>query len=238
MNICIIGYGKMGKEVEKIAKQRNHQIPLIIDMNNQKDINLLKQKNIDIAIEFSTPDAAFNNYQKCFEYNVPVVSGTTGWTDALNEIVEMCTTQKKSFFYASNFSLGVNILFDLNERLAKIMKQFPEYKIHIHEIHHKHKKDAPSGTAISLAKDIIKNREDINDWSQNEPPEADKILISSERKDEIPGTHTIQYQSEIDVLQLNHEAKNRKGFALGAVLAAEFLKGKTGYYTMKDLLNL
>ncbi|GAB4284805.1 MAG: 4-hydroxy-tetrahydrodipicolinate reductase [Marinilabiliales bacterium] len=236
MNICIIGYGKMGNEIEKIALKRNHNIPLIIDISNQADFDLLNKKNIDVAIEFSTPASAEKNILKCFEYNIPVVSGTTGWNDQLKVVIELCKTQNKSFFYASNFSIGVNIFFHINSYVSKLMQNFPDYKINIHEIHHIHKKDAPSGTAITLANEIINNREDYKDWT-NKQESPEKIFISSERTGEVPGTHYVNYISDGDKIQLMHEAKSRTGFATGAVLAAEFLKNKQGFYTMKDLLK-
>jgi len=241
MKIALIGYGKMGKEIEKIALERNHQIELIIDKDKQLDLTREKLKNIDVAIEFSKPDAAVANYIKCFKSGVPVVSGTTGWfenTDTFSEIKTRCLQEKQTFFYASNFSLGVNIFFKLNSHLAKIMNQFPAYEIAIEEQHHIHKLDAPSGTAISLANEIARQIERKTTW-QNRPQAGNSsVKINSVRDGEIPGTHIVSYDSEIDKIEIKHQAKNRKGFALGAVLAAEFCLGKTGVFGMDDLLNV
>lgn len=237
MKIALIGYGKMGKEIEEIAIQRKHEIIYKFDVNDS-NFTIDNLKKADIAIEFSTPNSAYQNYMKCFEANIPVVSGTTGWLNHKEELQNYVKANNKSFFYASNFSLGVNIFFKMNEFLAKIMNRYPSYNIDITETHHIQKKDAPSGTAITLAEDIINNIERKNSWINEETKDTDKLYINSLRKVNVPGTHTIKYKSDVDIIEITHEAKNRKGFAEGAVLAAEFLIGKKGIYNMNDLLNL
>lgn len=237
MNIAIIGYGKMGKEIESIAVERNHNIKLIVDKHNFNELTTYNLKEIDVAIEFTTPDSAYNNYINCFEANIPVVSGTTGWLDKYDELKEYCLKNDKTFFYASNFSLGVNILFEINRKLAQIMNGLDQYSIEIEEIHHTEKLDAPSGTAISLANDIIKNVERKKNWVKELGSSNSDLIIKSLRKVNIPGTHTIKYESDVDTIILEHSAKSRRGFALGAILAAEFTFGKKGFLTMNDMLN-
>lgn len=237
MKIAIIGYGKMGKEIEKIAIERNHEVILKIDNNNLSAFSKENLKNVDVAIDFSTPESAYNNILNCFDAGVPVVSGTTGWLKNYDNAVAECKKQNLSFFYASNFSLGVNIFFEVNKHLAKIMNKYSDYDITIEEAHHIHKVDAPSGTAITLANDIIHNIERKKSWTKSSP-NIKEIQISSKREGNIPGTHTIIYDSNVDKLEIKHEAKNRKGFALGAVVAAEFIQHKKGIFGMKDLLNL
>ncbi|MBE9466868.1 MAG: 4-hydroxy-tetrahydrodipicolinate reductase [Bacteroidetes bacterium] len=237
MKIAIIGYGKMGQEIEKIATERNHEIVLKIDENNQ---SLFTKKNLqktDVAIDFSTPEVAYSNILNCFSAGVSVVAGTTGWLENYDNAVTECKKLKLAFFYASNFSLGVNIFSEVNKHLAKIMNKHSDYEITIEEAHHIHKVDAPSGTAISLANDIIKNVDRKKSWNKTNQ-DKNEILISSIREGNIPGIHTIIYDSYVDKLEIKHTAKNRKGFALGAVLAAEFIKNKTGIFSMSDLLNL
>ena len=236
MKIAIIGYGKMGKVIEQVALERKHEILFKFDIDNQDQFTTENLKKVDVAIEFSTPDAAYNNVKKCLDANVPVVSGTTGWNDKLLELRDIAIRENKPFFYSANFSIGVNILFHLNKILAKIMNRFPEYELSITEIHHVHKKDAPSGTAIKLAQDIIDHLDRKNSWTLG-LAEKDQIHISAIREDEIPGIHEITYDSQYDTISLKHSAKSRKGFALGAVLAAEFLVGKKGFFTMEDLLQ-
>ena len=236
MKIAIIGYGKMGKEIEKIAIERNHEIILTIDENNLSAITKENLKKADVAIDFSTPESAYNNILDCFAAGVPVVSGTTGWLKNYDNAVAECKKQKLTFFYASNFSLGVNIFFEINKHLAKIMNKYSDYEVTIEEAHHIHKIDAPSGTAISLANDIIKNVKRKNSWTRT-IPDKENIHILSTRKGNIPGIHTIIYDSYVDKLEIKHTAKNRKGFALGAILAAEFIQNKTGVFSMSDLLN-
>jgi 4-hydroxy-tetrahydrodipicolinate reductase len=238
MNIALIGYGQMGKEIEKIAQERGHEIVLIIDKDNHDDLNTENLKKVDVAIEFSRPESAVENYKTCFSNSVPVVSGTTGWLEALPEIISKCEANKTGFFYASNFSLGVNLFFELNKKLAELMNPFKEYSIRMNEIHHTRKLDAPSGTAITLAEGLILNVDHISTWKNSEKVNVGELPIISYREGDVPGTHEVIYNSEIDTISIKHEAKNRKGFALGAVLAAEFLKGKTGFYGMNDLLQI
>ncbi len=238
MKIAIIGYGKMGKEIEKIAVDRGHEIVLKIDITNPEDLSIRNLQKADVAIEFTIPTLAVNNYKLCFEAGIPVISGTTGWIDRKPEVLENCEKLNGTFFYASNFSLGVNIFFSLNKKLAALMANFDEYKIEMTEIHHTHKLDAPSGTAITLAEGIIENIPSKTKWVNQETENAAEIGIISERVGEVPGTHTIKYDSEVDYIEITHCAKNRKGLAFGAVLAAEFSNGKKGVLTMNDLLNI
>ncbi|RLD62024.1 MAG: 4-hydroxy-tetrahydrodipicolinate reductase [Bacteroidetes bacterium] len=237
MKIAIIGYGKMGTEIEKIAIERNHEIVLKINDKNLSDFSTENLKNADVAIDFSTPKSAYGNILKCFESGVSVVAGTTGWLQNYDNAVAECKKQKLAFFYASNFSLGVNIFFEINKHLAKIMNKYSDYDITIEEAHHIHKIDAPSGTAITLANDIIKNIDRKKAWNKTNK-DKNEIQISSVREGNIPGTHTIIYDSYVDKLEIKHIAKNRQGFALGAVLAAEFIQNKNGIFDMNDLLNL
>lgn len=238
MNIGLIGYGQMGKEIEKIAIDRGHTIGLIIDKDNISDLNNDKLSNIDVVIEFSRPESAVSNYLTCFKSGTPVVSGTTGWLDQMEMVTTECNTNGAAFFYASNFSLGVNLFFELNKQLAKLMQPFKEYEVSMNEIHHTRKLDAPSGTAITLAEGIMENYADLNNWKNAENVNKNELAITSERIGDVPGTHEIFYDSEIDNITIRHEAKNRKGFALGAVLAAEYLKEKKGIYGMNNLLNI
>jgi 4-hydroxy-tetrahydrodipicolinate reductase len=232
MNIALIGYGRMGKSIEKIALERGHQIGQKID-GPEADLNL---KHIDIAIDFSLPESAFNNIKSCIDQDTPVISGTTGWLDQYEDIVEYCNAKKGTFLYASNFSLGVNIFFKLNEVLAGLMKQHSQYTTAITEVHHTKKLDAPSGTAITLAEQIIAESEYEN-WTLDRP-QPKELGITSKRIEDVPGTHTIAYQSSVDTLQIEHVAHNRSGFALGAVIAAEWIVDKQGVFSMKDVLNL
>lgn len=238
MKIALIGYGKMGKEIEKIAVDRGHEIVLKIDITNPEDLSIQNLQKADVAIEFTIPSLAVNNYKLCFEAGIPVVSGTTGWLDRKPEVLENCKKLNGTFFYASNFSLGVNIFFSLNKKLAALMAKFDEYKIEMTEIHHTHKLDAPSGTAITLAEGIIENIPSKTKWVNQETENAAEIGIISERIGEVPGTHIIKYDSEVDYIEITHCVKNRKGLAFGAVLAAEFSHGKKGVLTMNDLLNI
>lgn len=238
MKIALIGYGKMGKEIEKIAVDRGHEIVLKIDITNPEDLTIQNLQKADVAIEFTIPTLAVNNYNLCFEAGIPVVSGTTGWLDRQPEVFENCKKLNGTFFYTSNFSLGVNIFFSLNKKLAALMSNFDEYKIEMTEIHHNQKLDAPSGTAITLAEGIIQNIPSKTKWVNQKTENAAEIGIISERVGEVPGTHTIKYDSEVDFIEITHSAKNRKGLAFGAVLAAEFSNGKKGVLTMNDLLNI
>ena len=228
----------MGKEIEKLAEEKGHSVILRIDENNTNSINDKDFQNIDVAIEFSSPESAFKNINLCLDNNIPVVSGTTGWLDRFDEVISRCKTENKTFFYASNYSLGVNIIFKLNNYLAQIMDNFPAYNVEIEETHHIQKLDAPSGTAITLAEGIIANNKRINNWEKEESASKDSIPIKSIREGSVPGNHKIIYQSSFDTIMIEHDAKSRKGFALGAVLAAEFIIGKKGYFTMNDLLNI
>lgn len=244
MKIALIGYGKMGQEIEKMALERGHQIVCKVDIDENDKFHSPEFKSADVAIEFTTPKSALNNYRKAFEAGVPVVSGTTGWLEHIDEIKNECNNNSKTFFYASNFSLGVNLFFALNRYLAKLMNKFPSYEVGMEEIHHIHKLDAPSGTAITLAEDILSNIVRKNSWSLYKDSESDSsdnnseiIRIKDFREGEVPGTHTIIYESDVDYIRITHEAKSRKGFALGAVLAAEFTKDKKGFLGMQDLLG-
>jgi 4-hydroxy-tetrahydrodipicolinate reductase len=232
MKIALLGYGKMGKVIERIALERGHEIVLKKDEHNTYD----GLSAADVAIDFSVPTAAVDNISNCFHANVPVVSGTTGWLEHFDEMVALCNEKQGGFISSSNFSLGVNIFFELNEYLAKIMAQFDSYKVTMEEIHHTQKLDAPSGTAISLAKGVIENSNYVN-WTLEEA-KNNEIHIEAKRIGDVPGTHTVTYDSIVDSIELKHTAHNREGFALGAVIAAEWLAGKTGIYNMKDVLNL
>lgn len=232
MKIGLFGYGKMGKMIEHIAQERGHSIIAKIDADAQH----IDYAAMDVAIDFSMPDAAYNNITGCFENGVPVISGTTGWLDRYSEAVAICEKHQGAFIYASNFSLGVNLFFELNAQLAKMMAGLKEYNVSMEEIHHTQKLDAPSGTAITLAEGIIQNS-DYEKWELDNVDQR-TIPINSIREGSVPGTHSITYESAVDKIEIKHEAFNREGFALGAVIAAEWLRGKTGVFTMKDVLNL
>jgi 4-hydroxy-tetrahydrodipicolinate reductase len=245
MKIALIGYGKMGHIIEQIALERGHAVVSKIDVNNTEDFDSGDFKSADAAIEFTTPATAFDNYQKCFAAGIPVVSGTTGWTARLGEIKKQCEDEGQTFFYASNFSIGVNIFFAVNRYLAKLMNGFPSYDVNMTEVHHIHKLDAPSGTGITLADDIIKEIARKDRWrlagKGEQPFDAEKpedLIIHAIREGETPGIHEIRYESGVDGITIKHDAKSRAGFALGAVLAAEFIAGKKGFLTMEDLLKL
>ena len=236
MKIALIGYGKMGKTIERIAVTRGHKIVARVDPFNGEDFSAPGLATADIAIEFSRPETAFNNYLECFKLNLPVVSGTTGWLDKLGEVKAMCE-KGQTFFYASNFSIGVNILFVINEQLAKIMNKYPQYEVDITEVHHTHKLDAPSGTAITLAEGIFENLSRKTKWELDKQSSADAIAIKAIREGEVPGIHTVKYESEVDEITIHHSAKSRDGLALGAIIAAEFTQNKKGFLSMKDLLK-
>ena len=237
MKIALIGYGKMGKTIEQIALQRGHQIVSIIDINNTADLESEAFRSADVAIEFTTPATALGNYMRCFAANVPVVSGTTGWLEHLDEVKAKCEQEGKTFFYASNFSVGVNIFFALNRYLAKIMNGFPAYDVRMTEVHHIHKLDAPSGTAITLAEGILENVERKERWTLETAEQPTDLPIHAIREGEVPGIHEIIYESEADTISIKHDAKSRAGFALGAVIAAEFTAGKKGFLGMNDLFH-
>lgn len=238
MKIALIGYGKMGKEIEKIALDRGHEIVLKIDITNPEDLNLANLKKTDVAIEFTTPTSATANYRLCFEAGVPVVSGTTGWLEKQAEVHQWCKDLNGTFFHTTNFSLGVNIFFSLNKKLAELMANHPEYTVEMKEIHHPQKLDAPSGTAITLAEGIIEKIPSKKSWVNRTSGLADEIGIISEREGLVPGTHIINYDSEVDYIEITHCAKSRKGLAFGAVLAAEYSFGKKGILSMNNLLNI
>lgn len=237
MKIALIGYGKMGKEIEAIALDRGHTITLKIDENN-KDISLEDLKNCDVAIEFSTPAAVIPNIRSCFNANLPIIVGTTGWYKDFAEIKSACLNDNRSLLYSTNFSIGVNIFFEINRRLAMLMNKQKNYDVTIEEIHHTQKLDAPSGTAITIAEDIMKYVERKDQWVNEKTNPVNHLNIFSQRIDNIPGTHIVKYSSTIDDIEIMHKAHNRKGFALGAVLAAEWLKDKKGVFTMDDVLQL
>ncbi|MEP7170521.1 MAG: 4-hydroxy-tetrahydrodipicolinate reductase [Bacteroidota bacterium] len=239
MKLALIGYGKMGKEIEHIAASMGHEIVLKINRQNLSQFTSENLIKADAAIEFTQPAAAFFNISKCFDSGIPVVTGTTGWYDQLNEVKELCMMKNGSILHASNFSIGVNLFFELNRKLAKLMRAHNDYKVSLEEIHHTQKLDKPSGTAITLANDIIAASElkkiiTINDSEKND---KEKLFINSVRKENIVGTHSVNYQSEIDSIKIKHEAFSRKGFAQGAVLAAKWLIGRKGFFQMKDFLN-
>lgn len=236
MKIALIGYGKMGKAIEGFALQRNHSIVAKVDHDSPSEIT--KLKDADVAIEFSQPDAVVNNLKACFDAKVPVVCGTTGWLESKSEIETYCQDRNGTFLYASNFSLGVNIFFKVNEILAKMMNQHAAYDVVIDEIHHTQKKDAPSGTAITLAEGILKNLSRKKNWVKGESDDPSALAIHSFREDPAPGTHTIKYGSTIDDIEIKHTAHSRDGFAMGALLVAEWIKDKKGILNMGDFLKL
>lgn len=237
MKIALIGYGKMGKVIESIALERGHSISAIIDVSNQQEISQLNTKNTDVAIEFSAPHAAFDNLSKCMASGLRVVSGTTGWLDKKNQIEKSCLANNGAFFYASNYSIGVNIFFQLNKQLAKLMNAHKQYEINTVEIHHNEKLDSPSGTAITLAEGIINNNNQKDSFVNQAIPKANEVPIWSVREGKVPGTHSIKYVSDVDEIEIKHEAKSRYGFAMGAVIAAEWLNGKAGIYGMDEMLG-
>ena len=237
MKIALIGYGKMGKEIEKIAVSRGHEVTLIIDITNPDDLTAENLRKCDVAIEFTIPASAVKNYFTCFEAGIPVVSGTTGWLDKKAEVIKRCEETGGTFFYGSNFSVGVNLFFELNKKLAVLMAGYPEYNVEMTEVHHIHKLDAPSGTAIALANDIISVNPDYTRWESGFQHDQQALQVFSERTGEVIGTHKIEWNSEADSIEIKHTAHNRQGLAMGAILAAEWLQGRTGVYGMSDLLS-
>jgi len=244
MNIVLLGYGKMGHIVEQFATDRGHQVILKIDAYNLDELTSANLKKADIAIDFSTPDSALANIDACFEADLPVVIGTTGWYGSLQEVKDKCESGNKSLLYASNFSVGVNIFFFVNKVLAKIMNRYPQYDVQVEEIHHTKKLDAPSGTAMTIAEGILEGVDRKTEWvnelngqSDGKVIKPDQLLIESYRMEEVPGTHTVIYSSEVDDIELKHMAHNRAGFALGAILAAEWLEGKSGFFSVKDMFD-
>jgi len=238
MNIALIGYGKMGHMIEGLALQRGHQIVLKINIDNLEDFTKQNLSKADVAIEFTGPDSAFENVKQCIDFGLPVVSGSTGWNAKLKEAKDLCLQQNGSFLHTSNFSVGVNIFFQVNKLLAKLMASQPGYEVSLKEIHHTQKRDAPSGTAVTLAEGVLENIGRKKIWVNHQAQSKDELSIISERIDPAPGTHYVKYTSEVDDIEIIHTAHNRKGFALGAVLAAEFIAGKKGVFTMDDVLNL
>ena len=238
MKIALIGYGKMGKEIEKVARSRGHEIVCIIDINNQDDFESEAFKSADVAIEFTNPMVAYSNYMKAFKADVKLVSGSTGWmAEHGEEIKKLCTEGGKTLFWSSNFSLGVSIFSALNKYLAKIMNQFPAYDVTMSETHHIHKLDAPSGTAITLAEGIIENVDRKDRWTLETAEQPTDLPIHAIREGEVPGIHEVTYESDVDYISIKHDAKSRAGFALGAVVAAEFTAGKKGFLGMDDMLK-
>ncbi len=227
----------MGKEIEAIALSRGHTIILKVSSENATTYSVEELKKADVAIEFSTPEAVVRNINKCFEASVPIIVGTTGWHKNLDEVIQKCNEKNQTLFHASNYSIGVNLFFKLNEYLAKLMNKYPDYNASMEEIHHVHKKDSPSGTAITLANKIVENLEKKLKWVNESASEENELEIVSKRIDEIPGTHTVTYGSEVDEISITHIAHSRKGFALGAVIAAEWTKGKKGIFGMDDLMD-
>lgn len=244
MKIILFGYGKMGKLIEPIAQRRGHEIIQIIDSDNASDWSIEDLKKADIAIDFSTPDAVLTHIQLCFDAQIPVVVGTTGWHENLDQIKELCLLGNNTLLYGSNFSIGVNVLFHINKILAKVMEPYRQYDVQLEEIHHLEKLDSPSGTAITLAEGIIANNRSKTSWVNQIDEHEEEIviknedlLIESHRMEEVPGTHTVLYSSEIDQIELKHIARNRKGFAYGAVIAAEWLLGKEGFFEISEMFD-
>ncbi|HNJ61544.1 MAG TPA: 4-hydroxy-tetrahydrodipicolinate reductase [Chitinophagales bacterium] len=244
MNIALIGYGKMGKAIHEIANQKNEQlgenkynIQLIVDIDNRATITLEDLQKCDVAIEFTSPHTAIDNIKWCFEAGIPVVVGSTGWLDKLDEIKALASSKNQTILYSPNFSIGVNIFFEMNRQLAKIMNKYDAYDVEMEEIHHTEKKDAPSGTALYAALDVLKFVDRKADWKNEQTKSENTLDIISLREPNVPGTHTVTYNSEIDSIELKHTAHNRKGFAGGAVVAAEWLVSKKGVYTMDDVLG-
>ncbi len=236
MNIALIGYGKMGKAIEELALAKGHLVPLKINRSNLSDLNQERLREIDVAIEFTTPDTAFENLKILFENKIPTVCGTTAWLDRKLEAEQLCHEHNTAFLYASNFSIGVNLFFELNKHLAHLMNDYDDYNPSMEEIHHTAKLDAPSGTAVTLAEGLIEHLTRKKKWEKEKTSAPDAIGIVSKRIDPAPGTHSISYDSEIDSIEIKHTAHSRKGFAKGALLAAEFLHNKKGIYTMQDVL--
>ena len=237
MNIAIIGYGRMGHEIETIARERGHLIQLIVDKDNVSDLNKENLGRVNVAIEFSSPATAFINVSTCLNEGIPVVSGTTGWSNDIEKVKEICLRKGTSFIHSTNFSIGVNILFRLNAELARLAGSQNEYKVLIEEIHHTKKLDAPSGTAITLAGGIVENCNKYKGWTFENNQTEGFVPVRSVREGMVPGTHIISWESDSDIISIKHEAKNRKGFALGAVIAAEFVRNRKGVFTMSDVLG-
>jgi 4-hydroxy-tetrahydrodipicolinate reductase len=238
MKIALIGYGKMGKAIESIALNKGHEIVLKIDIQNNQDFTEAAIQKADVAIEFTGPHSAYENVKKCIAWGIPVVSGSTGWLDKWNEVKDLCEEKNGTLIYSSNYSIGVNLFFELNKQLAQLMEPYNSYDVSMTEVHHTEKKDAPSGTAISLAEQILSNLGRKNKWVNSASANSNELVIQSERIDPAPGTHMVKYSSEVDDIEITHTAHTRVGFASGAVLAAEFAFEKKGIFTMKDVLGL
>lgn len=238
MRILLLGYGKMGQAIEQIALNRGHQISGKINIDNTEDLALINSSNTDVCIEFSQPESAFENIKLMLDKGIPVISGTTGWLERKPEIEQICIQKNGTFLTASNFSIGVNLFFKLNSLLAEIMKPYTAYDVRMEEIHHTQKKDAPSGTAITLAEGVLKNHPAKAKWVNHPSDKKEELIILSERIDEVPGTHSVNYTSAIDDIEIKHIAHNRQGFAQGAVLVAEWIKDKKGILTMNDFLKI
>lgn len=238
MKVALIGYGRMGQQIKRLLDNSLDEVVLIIDRNNFEDLTIDNLKNADVAIEFTTPDTAFDNIKKCIDAQVPVVSGTTGWLDKFDKIEKYCKDNNGSLFYASNFSIGMSIFFEINSRLASLMNNYPQYQTTIEEVHHTKKVDAPSGTAITIAQQIIKNVDRKEYWVNTSSVLEKELAIASIRRSNVNGIHIITWESEVDMVKIEHTAKSREGFAIGAITAANFIKNKKGVYSMRDLLNL
>lgn len=238
MKIALVGYGKMGKAIEQIAVERGHQVVLTVTSANREDLENGSLENADVIIEFTRPDAAFDNVMKCLGAGVPTVCGTTGWAEDLGKAKLLATQKDTAFLWASNFSIGVNIFFEVNKLLASLMNEQPAYEVVLEEIHHTAKKDSPSGTAITIAEQIISNLDRKTHWKEAEKVEDNEVQVIAKRIDPCPGTHSVKYTSDIDDIEIIHTAHNRKGFALGAVLSAEYIVNRKGIFTMQDVLGI
>ncbi|MGJ1392708.1 4-hydroxy-tetrahydrodipicolinate reductase [Sphingobacterium spiritivorum] len=244
MKIVLLGYGKMGQLIEKFAQKRGHEVILVVDQHNRETLTAQDIQDADVAIDFSVPSGALENISLCFEASVPLVVGTTGWYDHLDEVKDICLETDQSLLYGSNFSIGVNIFFHINKMLAKAIQPYHQYDVQVEEIHHVHKLDAPSGTAITIAEGILNNSDTKHQWvnelvddGDGIIPKPNELLIESLRIEEVPGTHTVLYSSEVDQIEFKHTAHNREGFALGAVIAAEWLQGKKGFYQVTEMFD-
>lgn len=244
MKIAILGYGKMGRIIEKFANERGHEVVLKVNVENTEDLTIENLQKADVAIDFSTPDSALSNIELCFDAHVPVVVGTTGWYGHLQEVKNKCLSGNNTLLYASNFSIGVNVFFFVNKVLAKIMNKYPQYEVQVEEIHHTEKLDSPSGTAMTIAEGILSELERKNEWvneligsGEELIAKSDQLLIESHRIEDVPGTHTVIYSSEVDDIEFKHKAHSRAGFALGALLAAEWLQDKKGFYNITDMFD-
>ncbi|MBG6236838.1 4-hydroxy-tetrahydrodipicolinate reductase [Pedobacter sp. CAN_A7] len=244
MKLALLGYGKMGQLIERFALERGHEVVLKVNIDNIADLTTSNLRKADVAIDFSAPDAALSNIYACFDANIPVVVGTTGWYGELQQVKNDCLGRNNTLLYGSNFSIGVNLFFHINEMMARLMNNFPDYEVQVEEIHHTEKLDAPSGTAMTIAEGIIENLDRKEEWVNeiegtpfDDVVKEEQLLITSQRVDQVPGTHTVVYSSEVDDIELKHTAHSRAGFALGAVIAAEWLQHKQGFYNIADIFN-